>query len=54
MLAGGNDTRKLQIMGPQYQNEQRKQTSILEKIAKNTEKTAENTEDSESYASTDL
>ena len=54
MLAGSNDARKLQIMGPQYQNEQKKQTSILEKIAKNTEKTAENTEGGETYPSTDL
>ena len=54
MLAGSNDARKLQIMGPQYQNEQKKQTGLLEKIAKNTEKTADNTEGGETYPSTDL
>lgn len=57
LIAGGsNQANKLAILGPQYQNEQRKQTGLLEKIAKNTEKTAENTEDggTSSYASTDL
>ena len=57
LIAGGsNQANKLAILGPQYQHEQRKQTGLLEKIAKNTEKTAENTEDggTSSYASTDL
>ena len=54
LISGGsNDVRKLQVFGPQYQNEQKKQTSILEKIAKNTEKTAENT-DGETYGVADL
>ena len=35
----------MQILGPTYQSEQKKQTSLLEKIAANTEKTADNTEE---------
>lgn len=47
IMGGSNAERRLSILGPTYQNEQKKQTSILEKIAKNTEKTAENTEGGE-------
>ena len=56
LIAGGsNQANKLAILGPQYQNETKKQTSLLEKIAKNTEKTAENTEEGgEQLAATDL
>lgn len=54
LIAGGsNQSNKLAILGPQYQNETKKQTSLLEKIAKNTEKTAENT-DGETYGVADL
>ena len=48
ILGGSNAAMRLQLLGPTYQSEQKKQTSLLEKIAANTEKTAENTEDSES------
>ena len=55
ILGGSNQANKLAILGPQYQNEQRKTNEWLAKIAKNTEKTAENTEEGgESYAPTDL
>lgn len=55
ILGNSNQANRLAILGPQYQNETKKQTSLLEKIAKNTEKTAENTEEGgESYAPTDL
>ena len=56
LIAGGsNQANKLAILGPQYQNETKKQTSLLEKIAKNTEKTAENTEEGgDNLAATDL
>lgn len=46
VYAGSNAALKMQILGPTLQSEAKKQTSILEKIAKNTEKTAENTEES--------
>lgn len=45
VLGGSNAATRMQILGPTLQNETRKQTSILERIAKNTEKTAGNTED---------
>lgn len=55
ILGGSNQANKLAILGPQYQNEAKKQTSLLEKIAKNTEKTAENTEEGgDNLAATDL
>lgn len=55
IVGGSNQANKLAILGPQYQNETKKQTSLLEKIAKNTEKTAENTEEGgEQLAATDL
>lgn len=38
--AGSNELTKLQILGPQYQSEAKKQTTALEKIAANTEKMA--------------
>lgn len=44
IMGGSNAANRLAILGPQYQNEMKKQTAALEKIAKNTEKTAENTE----------
>lgn len=47
ILAGSNAERRLSVLGPTYQNEQRKQTEYLKTIAKNTEKTAENTEGGE-------
>lgn len=45
VLGGSNAATRMQILGPTLQNETKKQTSILERIAKNTEKTAGNTED---------
>ena len=46
MEGGSNAARRLQILGPEYQNEAKKQTEILKKIEKNTEKTADNTGES--------
>lgn len=43
LIMGGNAAAKLGVLGPTLQNETKKQTSILEKIAKNTEKTADHT-----------
>lgn len=45
IMGGSNAATRLQILGPTLQNETKKQTSILEKIAQNTEKTADNTEE---------
>lgn len=53
VMAGSNAALRMTILGPTYQNEQRKQTALLEKIAKNTEATAENT-DGENYEATSL
>ena len=52
VMGGSNEARKIGMLGPQYQNEQKKQTNLLKQIAKNTEKTADNTE--EGYEATDL
>ncbi|MBO7685761.1 MAG: hypothetical protein J6V72_05225 [Kiritimatiellae bacterium] len=55
MMGGSSAANRLAILGPEYQNEAKKQTDLLRKIAENTEKTAENTDEaSEGYASTDL
>ena len=43
ILGGSAKSLNLAMMGPQLQNETKKQTSILERIAKNTQKTEENT-----------
>lgn len=43
ILAGSNAAAKIAAFGPQF-SESKKQTQLLEKIAKNTEDTAENTE----------
>lgn len=53
MLGGSNASTRLAILGPEYQNEQKKQTSLLEKIEQNTAKEAERG-DGESYNVTDL
>ena len=45
VMGGSNAALKMQILGPTYQSEQKKQTALLEKIATNTEKTADNTEE---------
>ena len=45
MMGGSNDALRTAMIGPQIQSESKKQTAILERIAKNTEKTADNTED---------
>ena len=47
IMGGSNAERRLSVLGPTYQNEQKKQTEYLKTIAKNTEKTAENTEGGE-------
>ena len=55
MMGGSSAANRLAVLGPEYQNEAKKQTDLLRKIAENTEKTAENTDEaSEAYASTDL
>lgn len=55
MMGGSNAANRLSILGPEYQNETKKQTELLRKIAQNTEKTAENTDDiGENYTPTDL
>ena len=41
ILAGSNAERKLQLLGPDQMSESKKQTALLQKIAANTEKTAE-------------
>ena len=51
---GSNAQRRLSILGPDYQNEQKKQTDYLKKIAENTKQTAENIEGGETYQETDL
>lgn len=51
---GSNAQRRLSILGPDYQNEQKKQTDYLKKIAENTKATAEKIEDGETYQETDL
>lgn len=55
MFAGSSAANRLSVLGPEYQNETKKQTDLLRKIAQNTEKTAENTDDmGENYTPTDL
>lgn len=44
ILGGGNEANRVAMLGPQLQNESKKQTALLEKIASNTEKVADNTE----------
>jgi len=46
IMGGSAKSLNLAMMGPQMQNETKKQTSILERIARNTQKTEENTRDS--------
>lgn len=48
ILGGSNAANRLALLGPQYQNEMKKQTALLEKVAKNTEKTADNADAVES------
>lgn len=48
ILGGSNAANRLALLGPQYQNEMKKQTAALEKIVKNTEKTADNADATES------
>lgn len=43
LMGGSNAVTKLQILGPTLQSESKKQTGLLEKIATNTERTADNT-----------
>ena len=52
VMGNSNQMNRLAILGPEYQNEQKKQTDLLRKIADNTAKTAE--ESGESYPETDL
>lgn len=44
ILGGGNEANRVAMLGPQLQNESKRQTALLEKIAANTEKVADNTE----------
>lgn len=46
IMGGSNAAMRLQLLGPTLQSETKKQTAILERIAANTEKTADNIEDS--------
>lgn len=46
IMGGSNAATRLQLLGPTLQSESKKQTAILERIAANTEKTADNTEES--------
>ena len=48
IMAGSNEARKLQILGPSLQSESKKQTGLLQKIADNTKDTADNTEETSS------
>lgn len=48
ILGGSNAANRLALLGPSYQNEMKKQTSLLEKVAKNTEKAADNADAAES------
>ena len=45
IMGGSNAAMKIALRGPDTVNEAKKQTAILEKIARNTEKTADNTEE---------
>jgi len=45
IMGGSNAALRTALLGPQMQTESKKQTALLEKIAKNTEKTADNTDD---------
>lgn len=46
VLGGSNAALKMQLLGPTYQSDTKKMVSILQKIEQNTEKTADNTEES--------
>lgn len=52
--AGSNKQMRLSVMGPEYQNEQKRQTEELKKIAENTKKTAEEVGGQETYEQTDV
>jgi hypothetical protein len=53
IMGGTNAATRLSLLGPSYQNEQKKQTDLLKKIADNTAKTAEEGEQ-ETYPVTDV
>ena len=53
IMGGTNAATRLSLLGPQYQNEQKKQTSLLQKIADNTAKAAESG-GTTTYEATDL
>ena len=48
ITGGSNAQQRLSLLGPDYKNEQKKQTALLETIATNTKKTAENTDGDDS------
>ena len=48
---GGNDANRIAVLGPQLQNETKKQTGLLQQIAENTKSTADNTEESADHGS---
>lgn len=55
LMKGGSGAQlRLELLGPQYQNEQKKQTSLLEKIADNTAKAAEANDGEMVYPVTDV
>ena len=54
MKGGSGAQLRLELIGPQYQNEQKKQTSLLEKIADNTAKAAEASDGETVYPVTDV
>ena len=45
VMGGSNEARKLGMLGPQFQNEQKKTNQLLQKVVDNTAKTAENTDE---------
>lgn len=45
LIMGGNEANRVALLGPQLQNESKKQTALLEQIANNTKATADNTEE---------
>ena len=47
VMAGSNEARRMAILGPQVQNEAKRQTELLKQIADNTKATADNTEETE-------
>lgn len=49
LILGGNEANRVALLGPQLQNESKKQTVILDRIAENTKNTADELKKSEAY-----